>query len=182
MARDCETKLEYRIYKRTSEARSLGISKSPEDAPEPTKTPAEAKTELEAAVDRDCDDRNAEPVPRCEPCSLAGETEEVVVYNPNAEFQWTEDYVRAGPDGTQITGTALYTIYGTVTMEMKIYTKICAPRRFGSRLAMLEGFDFEVPAEVLANLDYPTMIAFANRDPKALAALGVKSAKGGKKA
>lgn len=174
MADPCERKEEYRRYRRTGPAREVGdISRSPADAPVPRKTKAQAIADLEAAVDRDINARNAIQPPQCEGCGHAGDTEEKKEYFARGQHQWRETYSLTDAGGATVTGDALYTLTATVDIETTIFTRICAPKGFGDKLAMLPGFDFEVQADVLARLDYGLMIELANRDPLALKALGV---------
>jgi hypothetical protein len=175
MADPCEKKLEYRCYKRLDAMapRPKEISKSPQDAPAPRKTREQALRDLLATVDADIAARNALPEPECEPCGLAWKTEETRQFISEGGHQWREQYSLTDANGATVSGTALYTLRADVDIEMTVTTKVCGPASFGDKLAMLPGFDFEVQADVLARLDYGLMIELANRDPLALAALGV---------
>lgn len=173
MADNCEKTLSYRTYRRTGEARGLTISKAPPNAPEPRKSRAEAKAELERRVDEDMAERSAEPVPQCDPCGVMTDKSTVELFITVGNRQWREDYQLQDANGNTIAGTALYTARADIDAEATIHTKICGPASFGDKLAALSDFSFEVPADRLAALDYDLLMDVAGKDANALAALGV---------
>lgn len=177
MADSCEKELTWRHYRRTGPARSVRIFKTPPNAPDSPKPLTEAASNVEGKVDDDMKNHNAQPEPMCEPCDSVSVKSRIETYISYGYSNWREEYELQDDDGNTITGVALYTARADIDVEMTIFTKVCGPSSFGDKPLSLRGFNFEVPAEKLASLDYALFMEAAGRDPKALAALGVGSKK-----